>query len=156
MVGLIDNHVSSSILVNGDIINVTFDSFSSLGKLKEKENQDYYSGGFPYCWRNQLFFWLKSFHGLSIWKLKVLLKVKDTYLNSLSESVLSSISFENSRIWHIKIMAHFTGSPNFNPYKLKIESLCCIYGWGKAYLNTNSNKVRIVQSFFALTSIKLF
>ena len=49
MVGLIDNHVSSSILVNGDIINVTFDSFSSPGKLKEKENQDYYSGGFPYC-----------------------------------------------------------------------------------------------------------
>ena len=49
MVGLIDNLVISSILVNGDIINVTFDSFSSLGKLKEKENQDYYSGSFPYC-----------------------------------------------------------------------------------------------------------
>ena len=49
MVGLIDNPVISSILVNGDIINVTFDSFSSLGKLKEKENQDYYSFSFPYC-----------------------------------------------------------------------------------------------------------
>ena len=49
MVGLIDNRVISSILVNGDIIYVTYDSFSSLGKLKEKENQDYYSGGFPYC-----------------------------------------------------------------------------------------------------------
>jgi len=49
MVGLIDNPVISSILVNGDIINVTFDSFSSLGKLKEKENQDYYSYNFPYC-----------------------------------------------------------------------------------------------------------
>ena len=49
MVGLIDNPVISSILVNGDIINVTFDSFSSLGKLKEKENQDYYSCSFPYC-----------------------------------------------------------------------------------------------------------
>ena len=49
MVGLIDNPVISSILVNGDIINVTFDTFSSLGKLKEKENQDYYSCSFPCC-----------------------------------------------------------------------------------------------------------
>ena len=101
--------------------------FRRLGNWRKKKIKIIIQAVFLTADVTSLFFWFKSFHGLSIWKLKVLLKVKDTYLNSLSESVLSSISFKNSRIWHIKIMAHFTLSKlhklqiKYCPFYIKIK-----------------------------------